>query len=172
MADARVGRDDSEVLQTLLSPPEEGVALDVALHFELGIEGEGIGCAEFVHLHGMVDHQFSREQRIDSGRIAAEFSNGIAHRGEIHHSRNARENLEQDASGHKGDLLLRGPRGARWVPAGQNADIVSVNEVVVLMPEKVFEQDFQRKWKTRDVVETGTRARGKAVNFKGIAANA
>ena len=72
MADAGVRRNDFEILKTFLAPAQEGVALDIALHFEFGVEGEGAGGAEFVHLHGMIDHEFGGKQRIDFLGIAAE----------------------------------------------------------------------------------------------------
>ena len=70
MADARIGRDDFEILEALLPPPEEGIALKIALHFEAGIEGERVRCAEFIDLNGMVDHEFSGEQGIDFRCVA------------------------------------------------------------------------------------------------------
>ncbi len=142
MADARVGRDDFEVAKTLLAPAEEGVALDIALHFEVGVEGESARRAEFVDLDRVVDHEFGREQRIDFLRVAAEIANGVAHRGEIDDGRNAREILEQDAGGHEGDFSFRSARGGRGVPGGQRANVVRVNEAVVFMAQKIFEQNL------------------------------
>ena len=43
MADAGVWRDDFEILKGGLAPAEKGVALDVALKFEFGVQAEGIG---------------------------------------------------------------------------------------------------------------------------------
>ena len=54
---------------------------------------EGAGAAEFVHLHGMIDHQLGGKQRIDFLRIAAEFAHGVAHGGQI------------DDGGHAGEIL-------------------------------------------------------------------
>ena len=65
MANAGIRRHDLEILQALLSPAEKGVALDVALHFEVGVEREGVRGAELIHLHGMVDDEFGGKQGID-----------------------------------------------------------------------------------------------------------
>ena len=172
MADAGVRRNDFEILEALLAPAEERVALDIALHFQVGVEGEGVRGAEFVHLHGMVDHQFGGKQRIDFFRIAAEASDGVAHGGEIHHGGHAREILQQDARGHEGDFFFGGASGARRIPAGQRANIVRVDEAVVFMAQKIFEQNLQRKGKARDVADAGALERVQAVDFKGVAADA
>src|SRR5579863_8465818 len=69
---AGVGRDDREIAESGLSPAEERVALLVALELEEGIHVERTGGAEFIDLHGVVDDEFHRLQRIDEGSIAAE----------------------------------------------------------------------------------------------------
>ena len=79
VADARVWRDDFEILESFLAPAQEGVALDVALHFEVGVEEKCAGRAELVHLHGMIDDEFSGQQRIDFLWIAAELAHRVAH---------------------------------------------------------------------------------------------
>ena len=101
MADARVRRNNLEIPEPLLAPAEKGVALDVALHFEFGIERESSRGAKLIHLHGVVDHQLSGKQRINFLRIAAECAHGLAHGCQIDHSRHAREILQQDARRHK-----------------------------------------------------------------------
>ena len=72
VANSSIRRHDLEILQSLLAPAKEGVALDVALHFEIGVEGEGVRGAEFVHLHRVIDYQFGGQQRIDFLRVAPE----------------------------------------------------------------------------------------------------
>ena len=72
VADAGVRRNDFEILKAFLAPAQEGVALDIALHFEVGVEGEGAGDAEFVHLHGVVNYELGGEQGIDFFRVAAQ----------------------------------------------------------------------------------------------------
>jgi hypothetical protein len=55
--DSGVRRHDFEVLERVLAPAQEGIALAVALELEFGVGLEGAGSAEFIHLHGVVDHQ-------------------------------------------------------------------------------------------------------------------
>ncbi len=68
MADPGGRRDDAEVVERLLTPAQEGVALAVALVVAVGVDVEGAGVAERVHLHGVVDHQVDRDQRVDLRR--------------------------------------------------------------------------------------------------------
>ena len=48
MADAGARRHDAEVLERLLTPTEEGVALAVACHFQRDVLPECLGRAEMV----------------------------------------------------------------------------------------------------------------------------
>ncbi len=171
VADAGVRRNYLEILKTFLAPAQESVTLDIALHFEVGVEGEGAGDAEFVHLDGVVNHQFSGEQRIDFFWFAAELAHGFAHRGEIHYCGNAGEILKQHAGGHERDFFFGGALGARGIPGGQRADVFIENEAAVFVAEQVFEEDFQGKRKARDVADAGAFERGKVVDFEGVAAN-
>ena len=72
MANAGVRRNDLEIVQGILSPAQEGVALDVALEFEFRVERESHVGAELVDLHRVVDHEFRGQQRIHLFRIAAQ----------------------------------------------------------------------------------------------------
>ena len=105
--DAGVRWDDTEVVEGLLAPAQEGVALSVALELELGVLEDRELRAERVHLDGVVDDEIGREQRVDLPRLAAEVSDRVAHRGEIDDGRNAGEVLEEDTRGAEGDLPVR-----------------------------------------------------------------
>ena len=93
MDDAGVRRHDLEVLERLLAPPEELVALAVALELELGVDREGVGGAERVDLHRVVDDELGRDERVDLRGVAAERRHRVAHRGEV------------DDRGHAGEVL-------------------------------------------------------------------
>ena len=54
--DAGVGRDDGQITKAGLAPAEERVTLFVALEFEESVYVEGVGGAELVDLHGVVDY--------------------------------------------------------------------------------------------------------------------
>ena len=79
MDDAGVGGHDGEIVERGLSPAQEGVTLFVAKKFELRILLKGLRSAEFVHLHGVVNHQLDRLKWIDAGGVAAQLFHGIAH---------------------------------------------------------------------------------------------
>ncbi len=57
MDDALIGWDDLEVVERFLTPPEQLVALHVALELELRVQPEGLGGPEVVDLNGVIDHQ-------------------------------------------------------------------------------------------------------------------
>ena len=69
--DAGAGRDDAEVLEGLLRPAQQRVALAVALVLALDVEGEGARVAEGVHLHRVVDDEVGGDEWIDAGGVAA-----------------------------------------------------------------------------------------------------
>ena len=58
--DPGVGRHDGEVLEGVLAPAQERVALAVALELELGVAREGVARAEHVDLHRVVDDELGR----------------------------------------------------------------------------------------------------------------
>ena len=60
-----------------------------------------------VHLHGVINHKFSRLQRVDQLRISAQPLHGIAHGGKIDNRRNSGEILQQHAARRESDLFLR-----------------------------------------------------------------
>ena len=90
VADAGVGRHHLEVVEGLLAPAQERVALPVALELDLGVALEGEPLGEHVHLDRVVDHQLHRHQRVDLGGVAAEVLHGVAHGGQVDDRRHAR----------------------------------------------------------------------------------
>ena len=142
MANARIGRNDFEIVERRLSPAQESVAFDVALEFEFGVERERHVGTRLVHLHRVVDHKFGGEQGIHFLRIAAQFADGFAHGGQIDDGRHAGEVLQKDARRHEGNFLLR--RRVR-IPARQRFDVARVDESPVFLPQKIFKQDAERE---------------------------
>ena len=117
MADAGAGGHDREVLEGALAPLEELIALAVALIFQFHVLLEGLGVAEFVDDHRMVDHEIDGNQRVDALGLPAELGHRVTHGGQIDHGGHAREVLHQHARGTEGDFLLalaavRQPGGA------------------------------------------------------------
>ncbi len=127
VADAGVGRDNFEITECFRTPAEEGVALDVALKFEFGVQTKRVHVAEIVHLHGVIDNQFRGEQRIDALGIAAHFLDGFAHGGKIDDCGNTGEILKKNAGGHESDFFLRAVRS----PLGKGSDVVFADETSV-----------------------------------------
>ncbi len=135
-----VRRNDLEVAERLLPPAEEGIALAIALELHLLVDAERIRRAEGIDLHGMVDDQLGRQQRVDARRIVAQAPHGIAHGGQIDDGGHAGEVLKQHARRHEGDFLRR---CRLRVPAGHGKDVFGLDGDAVLGAQKVFEQDLE-----------------------------
>ena len=146
--DAGVGRHHLEVVERLLPPAQETVALLVALELDLAVEVERVGPAKHVHLHGVVDHQFGRDQRIDLLWPAAEPDHRIAHGCQVDHAGHAGEVLQHHAGGHERDLDVG--FGLR-VPVGDRLDVPGEHGHAVFLAEQVLQQDLHRVRQTRDI---------------------
>ena len=105
--DAGVRRDDTQVVEGLLAPAQECVALAVPLELELRVLEDRDLRAEHVHLDGVVDDELGREKRVDPRRLTAQVAHRIAHGGEVDDRRDAGEVLEQNPRRAKGDLPVR-----------------------------------------------------------------
>ena len=60
MDDSGIGWNNRQITQSSLSPPQERVALAVAMELEIGIQLESLGRTEFINLHRVVNDQFGR----------------------------------------------------------------------------------------------------------------
>ncbi len=149
MDDARVRRDDLEVVKRGLSPAQERVALLVAIELELSVALKRTGRPELVDLDGVVDHELGGHQRVDLVGVAAHRLHRVAHRREVDDRRDSGEVLHDHARRRKGDLL--GRLGLR-VPAGERLDVGGTDRLAVLVAQQVLEQDLQRERQPRDVV--------------------
>src|SRR5262245_59610076 len=69
MHDTDIRRDDTAVLECLLSPLQKHISFAIALQFPLGIESEGARSAELIHLNRVIDNEVDLLQRIDLSRI-------------------------------------------------------------------------------------------------------
>jgi hypothetical protein len=88
----------------------------------------------------VVDDQLDRDERVDLGRVAAEVGHRVAHRGQVDDRRHAREVLHQDARRRVGDLVLGLGLG---VPGRDPLDLLSGDELAVLVAQEILEQDLQ-----------------------------
>ena len=151
MADARARRHHPEVVEGARAPAQELVALLVALVLDLDVLLEGVGGAEVVDLHGVVDDEVDGNQRIDLGGIAAQALHGVAHGGEVDDRRHAGEVLHQHASRAVGDL----PGGGLVLePLDHGADIVGLDRAAVLEAQQVLDQHLERERQLGDAGET------------------
>ena len=73
-----------------------------------------------IDLHGVIDHQIDRHERLDDFRIATEPFHRAAHRREIDHQRHAGEILQNNARDDEWNFFVR--RRFR-VPVRQRLDI-------------------------------------------------
>ena len=140
MHDADRRRHHAEVAEGLLAPAQEGVALGVAGELDIHILSQRIGRTKKVHLHGVVDDQIDRHERVDLGRVAAESLHGGPHRGEIHHAGHAREVLQHDPRRLEGDLAFGGLGG---VPRRQGPDVGFGDFITVAGPQQGLEHHPQ-----------------------------
>ena len=93
MDDAGGGRDDREVIEGLLAPLQELVALAVPLELPLRVELERRRRSEGVHLDGVVYDQVGRYQRVDLARVPPDVLHRAPHRRQVHDRGNARKVL-------------------------------------------------------------------------------
>ena len=84
MPDGR--RHDAEIVERLLAPAQEFVALAVALELHFHVELPASRAAEVIDLHRVVDHQVDRNQRIDLLRVAAQPLHRGAHGRQVDHA--------------------------------------------------------------------------------------
>ncbi len=68
-ADAR--RDEAESLERLLSPFQKFVALAVAFEFHVHVQAQGRGGSGEINLHGVIDDEIDRHERLNDFRLAA-----------------------------------------------------------------------------------------------------
>ena len=146
VADAGVGRHDAEVAERALAPAQERVTLLVALELQPGVRRERAGARELVDLHGVVDDEVGRRERIDLLRVSAERHERLAHRGEVDDRGHAREVLQEDARGREGDLLLG--RDLR-VAVREREDVLLRDRAPVLVAEQVLEKDPEGEGEAR-----------------------
>ena len=135
VADAGVGRHNFKIVESGLAPAQKSVALHVALKFQFGVQAEGVDATEAVHLHGMIDDQFSGEQRIDALGISAHALHRFAHGGQVDDRRHTGKILQQNARGHEGDFFF----GRAGMPIGQRLNVWRVDEPAVFAAQQIFQ---------------------------------
>ena len=168
MDDADARRHQTESLEGLLAPFEKLVTLSVALEFHVHVQPQRRGRTGEIDLHGVIDDQIDRHERLDDFRIAADPLDGAAHRREIYYERHAGEILENNSRDDEGDFLVR--RRLR-VPVGERLDIFAADLLAVAIAQDGFKDDADADGQTRNGTDTLFLKRRKGVkkNFTPVA---
>lgn len=161
VTDAGAGRNDAEVLERLLAPLQEAVALAVALVLELDVAGKGVRGAEFVDDDGVVDDEVDGNERVDLFRVATERDHGVAHRREVDDSRHAGEVLHQNAGRTVGDFVFS--RALVVEPGGNVLDVLLGDGAAIFVAQQVLEQNLHRIGQLGNAGETVRLSLGQAV---------
>ena len=148
MYDARRRRYNTEVVEGFLTPAQELVALAVALELTLGVELEGFLQSVVIDLHGVVDDQVDRDQRVHRLRIAPQLDDGVAHGGQVDDGGHTGEVLHDDTRRLEGDLLLA---GRLRTPASDALHILARDLETVALPQGRLEQDLDGVRQPRDL---------------------
>ena len=138
-----VSRDDLEVVERLLAPAEEGIALAVPLVLAIRIDAHRHAVRERVDLDRVVDHELGGQLWICLSGIPAEVVHRVSHGGEVDDRRHAGEVLVDHARRREGDL----PRGI--VLRNPLRDRLDVR--LGRRPENVLEEDLERVGQPLDV---------------------
>ena len=150
--DAGARRHDAEVVERLLAPAEELVALAVALNSSSTFRSSASARAEVVDLHRVVDHQVDRHSGLiffgspPSRCIAAR----IAARSTTHGT--PVKSCSTTRAGLKGISTLAGDGG---VPGGERLHVVFGHHVAVAVAQQRFQQHADRKRQRGDVAQAG-----------------
>jgi len=132
---------------TFAAPPQQRIALAVALELEVGIHLKRGGCAELVHDHGVIDHELGGEQRVDLFRVAAHTLHRVAHGGEVHDPGTPVKSCMRTRAGMNA-IFVVGRLGR--VPAREALDLRRCHRAPVLPAQQVFEQNAERVREARD----------------------
>ena len=164
--DAGVGRHGAEILERRLAPAQERVALLIALEFEQRVQLEGVVGAVVIDLHGVIDDQIDRDQRIGLLGIGAHFLERVAHGGEIDYAGHAGEILQDHAGRAEVDLA----RVGFGVPLGDVFDVGALDGGAVFEAQQVFEENLDRVGNAREI-DAGFFEGGEAENLIAAAAD-
>ncbi len=141
VADTGARRDHAEVVEGVLAPAQEGIALAITLHLDLDVLVVGVFIGVTIHHHGVVDYQVDGGKRIDPLRIATGLGHGFAHGGQVDHCRYAGEVLHQHPRRPVLDLAIG---GTGLGPVGQGLEVFAGNGLVVFPAQQVLQQHLER----------------------------
>src|SRR5208282_6290960 len=163
MHDARSWRYHTEILEGLLAPAQEFVALTVALKLDLRVALESGGAREEIHLHRVVDDQVDRNQGIDLCGVAAQPLYRRAHGGQIHYGRNSGEILKDYPRRLERHLVRRRHLG---VPLGERSNVFLCYQSAVAISQQSFQQNFDREGEMGNCAVAGLLKLLQTVNYR------
>ena len=169
MANAGAGRHDAKVGEPLLAPFQEPIALLVLFVLAGHVLAERLARAEIVDDDRMVDDQVDRNERIDLFGIAAKRDHRVAHRGEIHHRRDAGEVLHQHARRAERDFMSC--LAAIVDPGRDRLDVFLLDGAPVFVAQQVFEHDLEREGKPGNAGEAVLFRSLQGINFVRLGAD-
>lgn len=88
---------DLEVLESSLSPLEEGESLSIPDELELFVLIFGVDMTRVVDLNGVINDEVDLTERVDLGSVKSHFLDGGSHGGEINHSWDSCEILQDNS---------------------------------------------------------------------------
>ena len=138
---------DAEVVEGLLPPAQEFVALLVAGKLAFGIQFQSSPQTVVVHLHRVIDYQIHGNLRIHFFWIATQFGHGIPHRRQIYDGGNPGKVLHHDASRFEWNLFAP---GRIRTPAGNSLHVVPGYLEAIALPQSRLEQHLDREGQTPD----------------------
>ncbi len=168
VADAGAGRHHAEIVERLLRPLQELVALLVLLVFVLDVLLERSRRSEMIHRHRMVDDEVDRHQRIDLLRIAAEVLHRVAHGGEIDHRRDAGEVLHQHARRTERNFTIG---GLGLQPLRERLQVLLGDAAPVFVAQQILQQHLHRERQPGNSLEPVLLRGDEAINGVGLAAD-
>ncbi len=111
-----------EVVERILAPAQELVALAVAPILNVHVSFQRVWLTEKIGDYRVVDDKLCRRKRIYLPRISSQFHNRFAHRGEVNDAGNSGEVLQHHAC--RGELNFRGWLGF-FVPVAQCRNLLT-----------------------------------------------
>ena len=144
MNDSRIGRNDAEILERLLSPAEKCVPLLIPVELEVRVNQESRVRAVLIDLNRVIDDEIDRLKRVDLACVSAELRECVAHCREVNDCRNSGEILEKNACRSECDLLFD---FSLDVPARKRLDVALFDEFAVFISKKVFEENLEAEGK-------------------------
>ena len=135
-------RNHAEAPECLLAPAQELVALAIALKLDFGVALDCAGAPEEVHLHGVVDHEVNRNQRIDLAGVTTQALHCRSHGSQVHDGGHSGKILQDDARGLERNLPGRRRLGA---PLGERCHIALRHQRAVAVPQQSLQQHFDRE---------------------------